>query len=59
MDDSSDAITTEAEWKALYITGGIAALAAVILFRRNWDAELMAFKGFGIFNVYVFDFCLH
>ena len=51
MDDSSDAKTTEAEWKALYITGGIAALAAVILFRRNWDAELMAFKGFGIFNV--------
>jgi len=38
-------------WKTLYITGGVAALLAVIFFRRNWSAELIAFKGFGIFNV--------
>ena len=38
-------------WKALHITGGVAALLAVIVFRRNWSAELTAFKGFGIFNI--------
>jgi hypothetical protein len=38
-------------WKALYKLGGIAALAAVFVFRRNLGAELMAFKGFGLFTV--------
>jgi hypothetical protein len=35
-------------WKALYITGAVAALLAVILFRRNFSVEVMQFKGFGI-----------
>jgi hypothetical protein len=35
-------------WKALYITGAVAALVAVIVFRRNFGVELMQFKGFGI-----------
>ncbi len=38
-------------WKALYMTGGVAALLAVIVFRRNWSAELTVFKGFGIFEI--------
>ncbi len=42
---------SEAGWKALYLAGGIAALAAVFIFRRNWGVELMTFSGFGIFNV--------
>jgi hypothetical protein len=51
MDKSSSTETGETSWKTLYITGGVAALLAVIVFRRNWSAELMAFKGFGIFEV--------
>ena len=35
-------------WKALYIAGAVAALAAVIVFRRNFSVELMQFRGFGI-----------
>jgi len=38
-------------WKTLYIAGGAAALLAVIVFRRNWSAELTAFHGFGIFEI--------
>ena len=38
-------------WKSLYQLGGIAALVAVFVFRRNLGAELMAFKGFGLFAV--------
>jgi hypothetical protein len=38
-------------WKALYKLGGVAALFAVFVFRRNLGAELMAFKGFGLFAV--------
>jgi hypothetical protein len=38
-------------WKALYKLGGIAALLAVFVFRRNLSAELIAFKGFGLFTV--------
>ena len=41
----------ESAWKALYITGGVAALVAVIIFRRFFAVELMAFNGFGIFEV--------
>ncbi|MFC1879227.1 hypothetical protein ACFLZW_04880 [Chloroflexota bacterium] len=37
--------------KPLYRVGGIAVLFAVIVFRRNWSAELTAFKGFGIFSL--------
>lgn len=38
-------------WKPLYPLGGIAALLAVFVFRRNLGAELMAFHGFGLFSV--------
>ena len=38
-------------WKGLYIIGGIAALIAVVVFRRFLAVELMAFNGFGIFDV--------
>lgn len=38
-------------WRALYIMGGVAILLAVVVFRRNWSAELDVFKGFGIFPV--------
>ena len=38
-------------WKASYITGGVAALLAVIVFRRNWSAELTVSDGFGIFSI--------
>lgn len=38
-------------WKSLYQLGGIAALLAVFVFRRNLGAELMAFHGFGLFSV--------
>ena len=51
MDDRSYSNRSEGGWKALYITGGIAALAAVFVFRRNWGVELMTFSGFGIFDV--------
>jgi len=43
--------TRETSWKTLYIAGGAAALLAVIVFRRNWSAELTAFNGFGIFEI--------
>ncbi len=43
--------TKEADWKLLYRIGAAAALVAVIFFRRNIGAELMAFNGFGIFVV--------
>ena len=38
-------------WKSLYITGGIAAFLAVIVFRRNWGAEMAVSNGFGIFDI--------
>ena len=41
----------ESGWRHLYRVGGIAALIAVIFFRRNCGAEMDAFNGFGIFTV--------
>jgi hypothetical protein len=38
-------------WKALDIAGGLAAVIAVLVFRRNFAAELWLFKGFGLFSV--------
>jgi hypothetical protein len=40
-----------ANWKNLCKIGGVAALVAVIVFRRNFGTELTTFKGFGIFDV--------
>ena len=39
----------------LYLTGGVAALTAVILFRRNFNAELMISNGFGWFDLFQND----
>jgi hypothetical protein len=51
MDQEADAQAAKTAWKALYLAGGAAALIAVVLFRRNFSAELMLFKGFGLFSV--------
>jgi hypothetical protein len=40
--------TQERAWKALYITGGIAALLAVFIFRRNLGAELGLLSSIGV-----------
>ena len=41
----------DSPWKLLYQIGGVAALLAVFVFRRNLSAELMASKGFGLIAV--------
>lgn len=41
----------DATWKRLYKIGGIAALIAVAVFRRNLGAEFIGFRGFGIIDV--------
>lgn len=51
MDNSFSIESRESAWKALYIAGGVAALVAVIIFRRFFAVELMTFNGFGIFDV--------
>ena len=38
-------------WKGLYYAGGVAALLAVLFFRRNTGVELVTFNGFGVFDV--------
>jgi len=38
-------------WNKFYVLGGVAALVAVVFFRRNFSAELVAFKGFGLIDV--------
>ena len=44
----SDTERANSHWRALYITGGVAALLAVFLFRRNLGAELALLSNFGI-----------
>jgi hypothetical protein len=51
MDNSLSVEPKESAWKALYITGGVAALLAVLVFRRFFAVELMTFNGFGVFEV--------
>jgi len=51
MDSSLSIESKESAWKALYIAGGVAALVAVIFFRRFFAVEMMTFNGFGIFEV--------
>ena len=46
-----DSQTVDPRWRDLYIAGGVAALVAVLFFRRNFGTEMVAFKGFGIFQV--------
>jgi hypothetical protein len=43
--------TTDSTWRVLYIAGGIAAVIAVLVFRRYFSVEMMQFKGFGLFSV--------
>jgi hypothetical protein len=38
-------------WRALYKIGGAAALVAVVFFRRNFGTEMVAFRGFGVYDV--------
>jgi len=51
MDKLSDTEAKDNPWRALYITGGIAALLAVFVFRRNLGAELALLSNFGIVHV--------
>ena len=46
-----DSESADPRWRGLYIAGGVAALVAVLFFRRNFGTELVTFKGFGIFDV--------
>lgn len=48
---SKDKQSIDSAWKLLFYTGGVAALLAVILFRRNFGVELITFNGFGLFAV--------
>lgn len=48
---TSDTAAAETAWKGLYYVGGVAALLAVLFFRRNTATELVTFNGFGIFDV--------
>jgi hypothetical protein len=42
---------TDRSWRTLYAVGGAPAVIAVLFFRRNIDAELIAFRGFGLVEV--------
>jgi hypothetical protein len=48
---ASDSKIADPRWRGLYVAGGVAALIAVVLFRRNFGTELVAFNGFGIIDV--------
>ena len=41
----------DTRWSTLYRIGGVVALLAVVVFRRNFGTELVAFRGFGILDV--------
>jgi hypothetical protein len=51
MDNSANSRSIDASWSVLFRIGGVAALLAVIFFRRFFAVELMTFNGFGIFEV--------
>jgi hypothetical protein len=51
MDDLLGFDGREADWKPLYKIGALAALIAVLVFRRYIAAEMSAFNGFGIFDM--------
>lgn len=50
VDRVADYEIDDAGWKTLYRIGAVAALVAVIVFRRNFGVELVQFKGFGIIH---------
>lgn len=51
MTESAQPKIHDNTWKPLYITGGVATLLIVLIFRRNWSAELVISSGFGIFEI--------
>ena len=51
IEQSASMAAKPSPYRLLYIVGGIAALTAVLLFRRNLSAELMVSNGFGLFDV--------
>lgn len=48
MESEANRETVGASWKWLYTTGGIAALLAAIVFRRNWAAEYSLLRTSGV-----------
>jgi hypothetical protein len=50
-DRAVDTTIPDPGWGTLYRIGGVAALTAVIVFRRNFGTELVTFGGFGILDV--------
>jgi len=46
-----DCEAADPRYNGLYIAGAAAALIAVLFFRRNFGTEMVAFRGFGIFDV--------
>lgn len=48
---SPDIQIPDSAWKGLYKVGGVAALIAVVLFRRNLGAELTLLGSFGLLDV--------
>jgi hypothetical protein len=51
MSNSINNQTADVTWRTLYRIAGVAALIVVLVFRRNFRTELMAFGGFGLFDV--------
>ena len=51
MNEINNPETKNNTWKSLFTTGGVAAFLAVIVFRRNWSAEMAVSNGFGIFSM--------
>jgi hypothetical protein len=51
MNQATSIETTDSAWKGLYRVGAVAALTAVLVFRRNLGTELVTFRGFGILDV--------
>ena len=47
----ADSEIADPRWRGLYIAGGVVALIAVVFFRRNFGTEMVAFGGFGFWNV--------
>jgi hypothetical protein len=46
-----DSETADPRWRGLYIAGGVAALIAILFFRRHFGVEMVTFRGFGIYDV--------
>jgi hypothetical protein len=46
-----ESTSTDARWRGLYLVGGVAALVAAILFRRNFGAEIELLRMTGILHL--------